>query len=1047
MKRYLMNSIQKRFFTIEQIYDTKLSYNIHFVVKIDGIINSNKFLNTLVKLTERHELLRTSFSLEKKQFVQIIHDHPEIDYTYESVSGEIEEKALYNNFSKRFNLTKAPLLRSKLIQAEKHCYVILEVHHIIADGQSLSILWNEIEAIYFEKSLAPQKIQYKDYGIWQDKKSFTKEEIYWLKEFATNIPTIDLKTDFPRPQKKDFEGINILTDITSEMKEKIVALSHQSEATEFIVMLSIFILFLKGRTNQNELVIGVPVSNRLNTDTHDMLGMFVNTLAIHINLNDEMTFVDLVNSVKEKCYLAYTNREYPFEALVDKLNSRRDASRNPIFDVMFSEEDAYEALTFGDFQINVIPQQLSTSQFDMSVAISKGRNKSSLSLTLSKSLFKEDTASMMTRQYLNLVDRVCMNPMKLIIDCASLDENAMTEESNVLTEKECHQLLQAFNGAFSKYPKEKTIQQLFEERVAKTPDAIALIFGEEKMTYKELNEKANQLARVLHSKDTGSNRLVAMMVERSFEMIVGILAILKSGNAYLPIEPEHPKEWKRFILDDSRTPILLTQSWLNESVEFKGACMNLDDEQLYQGDVNNLKLLENSEDLACVLYTSGSTGKPKGVTLPHKSIVSLLYNMEKYYPLTKGDAYLFKTAYTFDVSVTELFGWFITGEKMVILQPGDEKLPNKIIDAIDKHRITHLNFVPTMLCVFLDELKNRPDGSCQTMKYTFAAGEPLKQDIVSTYYELLKTSKLENIYGSTETSNNTQYTTVANEPNADIPIGKPFSNVFVYILDEHQNMVPIGTPGEICVSGDCLAKGYLNRPDLTAEKFIPNPFAPEMRLYRTGDLARWLPDGKIECLGRIDQQVKIRGFRIELREIESRMRALPHIQESAVIVKERNSIKFIYAYYKSKMTYDPDKLKEFLIKELPEHMIPHCFVKVDEFSYTKSGKLDRKSLLDMKANNMIVLENFKNETERLVSNIFKEVLGVEQAGREAKFLELGGDSLTVIKVNHLIGKTLNHHLEVKDILELNSIRNIASKLEKMEEKVDNNDSTTAAFAI
>lgn len=1035
---------------------------MHLVVKIEGIIHSDQFQKMLVKLTERHEPLRTSFGIEGKQFVQVINENPQIDYTYEVVKGEIEEKKLYENFAKNFDLRTAPLLRSKLVQTEKDAYVIVEIHHLIADGASLNILWKDMEAIYFEKNLNSPNIQYKDYGAWQDKKSFVKEEMYWLKEFESALPTVNLVTDFPRPQKKNFEGIHVLTELAGSLKEKTAAILRQTEATEFIVMLSIFVLFLKKHTHQNDLVIGIPVSNRLHMETYDLLGMFINTLAIRINLSDDMTFLDLVNAVKDKCYLAYENREYPFEQLVGQLNVKRDASRNPVFDVMFSQEDAYEGLTFGKFQISVIPQPSFVSPFDLSIAIIKGKQKDSVSLTLSKSLFREETAYRMARQYAMLVDHVCAYPMKLVSDDFILDEEVSglaTEASYVMAMKhpnhetclkrteemvyESIEQLLHFNHTWIAYPKDRMIHQLFEKQVAQVPDDVALILGEERMTYKALNEKSNQLARSLRSNGIGSNCLVGMMMERSFEMMVGILGVLKSGGAYLPIEPEHPKEWIRFILEESGTPILLTQSWLNKNIEFEGKRMNLDDERIYQGRCNDLKTTNNSEDLACVLYTSGSTGKPKGVMITHKSVVNLLFDLERRYPLKPGDAYLFKTAYTFDVSVTELFGWLIAGEKVVILQPGDEKQPGKIREAIGQHRITHLNFVPSMLRVFLEALKDRLDRDFQTIKYTFVSGEVLKQDVVTTYYTLFKGSRLENIYGSTETSHNTRYTTVMNEQHLTVPIGQPFANVSFYILDQNRSSVPIGIPGEVYISGDSLAKGYLNRPDLTAEKFVSNPFIPGMKMYRTGDLARWLPDGNIEYLGRIDQQVKIRGFRIELGEIESKMREFPGVQESAVMIKERNGIKLICAYYKSEVTYEFNDLKQTLMKGLPEYMIPHYFIRVDDFLYTKSGKLDKKALLDMKWDHPNGVENLKSEAEIVISDIFKQVLGVEQAGREAKFLELGGDSLTAIKMSHLIEKKLNDHLQIKDILVLNSVKNMASKLEIREKKGENHDVSIA----
>ncbi|MCL2427252.1 MAG: amino acid adenylation domain-containing protein, partial [Oscillospiraceae bacterium] len=523
------------------------------------------------------------------------------------------------------------------------------------------------------------------------------------------------------------------------------------------------------------------------------------------------------------------------------------------------------------------------------------------------------------------------------------------------------------------------------------------------MTYDELNKRSNQLAWLLRDRGVKADSIVAIMTERSFEMIIGILGILKAGGAYLPIDPEYPENRIEFMLNDSGTEILLTQTHLYDKADYGGERINLDESCIYDGGTGNtlnLKSLNSSSDLAYVIYTSGSTGRPKGVTVEHKSVVNLLHDMEKHYPLTENGCYLLKTTYIFDVSVSEIFGWFIAGGKLIILKPGYEKKPEKIIEAIHEGGVTHINFVPSVLNVFLDEAKDTPGNGLRTLKYVFAAGEILNQGAASAYYKLSKMGIMENLYGPTEATVFTaRYTTVINEKNLSVPIGKPLTNYQTYILISDNKLSPIGVPGELCISGDGLARGYLNRLELTAEKFISNPFAPGTRMYRTGDLARWLPDGNIEFLGRIDNQVKVRGFRIELGEIERRLLEDEDVKEATVVVREdKLGDRYLCAYIVSDSNIQVSELRKQLSASLPDYMMPSYFVQLGTLPLTPSGKVDRKALPEPESGVQNEYVAPRDSVEEILAQVWCEVLGCEKVGINDNFFELGGDSIKAIRI-------------------------------------------------
>ncbi|SFB47763.1 non-ribosomal peptide synthetase, partial [Clostridium frigidicarnis] len=591
-----------------------------------------------------------------------------------------------------------------------------------------------------------------------------------------------------------------------------------------------------------------------------------------------------------------------------------------------------------------------------------------------------------------------------------------------------------------------TIQELFESQVEKTPDNIAVIFEDKKLTYRELNEKSNSLARILRTKGVKADSIVAIMIDKSVEMIIGIMGILKAGGAYLPIDPSSPSDRIKYMLKDSGTNILLKKDVFVKKLEFSGEVIELFDSSLFVGDINKLEKGSSANNLAYVIYTSGTTGKPKGVLIEHRNVVNLLNHMQIRYPIQQNDVYLLKTNYIFDVSVTELFSWFMGGGTLAINKHDNQKDMNNIIDSIKRYKVTHINFVPSMLSVFNEVIGNDLE-KVNSLKYVLAAGEELKPRVVYDFYNKFNNVKLENLYGPTETTvYASMYSTDKGKQYRSIPIGVSTQNAKLFVVNNNK-LQPVGIPGELCISGDGLARGYLNNQELTAEKFVDNPFEQGTKMYKTGDLVRWLTDGNIEFLGRIDNQVKIRGFRIELGEIENKLLKHEDVKEATVIVIEgKEDDKHICAYIISDKEINELNLKEHLKENLPEYMVPSYFVKLEEMPITSNGKLDRRALSKPNLDERLTsYEAPRNNLEQTLIRIWSQVLGIDKIGINDNFFELGGHSLRAMVLISKIHKELNKEITLKELFKLptikelnelieNSQENPYSKIQKVEER-------------
>lgn len=1021
---YEASSAQKRMYLLQQFDLKSTGYNMPRVMVVEGELNAERLEESFFKLIKRHESLRTSFELIGEDIVQKI--HKEVEFGVDIL--EAEEKALKSivkNFVKPFDLSKAPLIRVKIVKISEEKHMLLfDMHHIISDGVSMSILWHEFSELYKGNDLPELRIQYKDFSVWQNElfKSdiMKKQEKHWLEVFSGEVPKLNMPTDFNRPLVQSFEGDYIGFKIDKEEHNKIKKLMAETGTTMYMVLLSMFNIVLSKYTGQEDLVVGSPIAGRRHGDLGNIIGMFVNTLAMRNYPSSEKTFREFLTEVRENALKAYENQDYQFEELVDKLQIQRDMGRNPLFDVMFvmqnigrvSIEEAIPELRFSWYGTGE-----RTSKFDITLLAFEGDNEIKLGVEYSTKLFKKETIERLTGHFLKIVIEVVNNYEIRLSDI------------NMITDGERRQILNEFNDTKADYPRGKTINELFEEQVERTPDNIAVVYEDKQLTYRELNERANQLARILRNKGVRPDDIVGIMVERSLEMIVGIMGILKAGGAYLPIDPKYPKDRIEYMLKDSNTKILLSKSDFVVSIDFDGVVIDLFKDNLFIEDFNNLDKVNSSRNLAYVIYTSGTTGNPKGAMIEHMALVNRLIWMQNKYPLNDNDTILQKTTYTFDVSVWELLWWSLVGAKVCMLSPNNEKDAVKIVEAINKHSVTIMHFVPSALEVFLYCLEDSKKVSIlNSLRQVFSSGEVLKAKQVSRFYkEFGNSKKLINLYGPTEAAIDVSYfETTSNSDVKAIPIGKPISNINLYILDKNRRLQPIGVAGELYISGDGLAREYLNKPELTAEKFVNNPFEPNTKMYRTGDLVRWLSDGNIEFLGRIDNQVKIRGFRIELGEIESKLLQHDDVKEAvALVVESEDEDKYICAYIVSEKEINELALNDYLKESLPEYMIPTYFVKVDKMPITYNGKLDIRTLPKPNINERLTsYEAPRNVTEEALVRIWSEVLGIDKVGINDKFFDLGGHSLKAIMLAGKIYKEFNIEMSLKVIFKIPTIKDL-----------------------
>jgi tyrocidine synthetase-3 len=1012
---YPLSSAQKRLYVLQQVEPDSTAYNVPYAGTMEGEIDVEVLENIFRRLIRRHESLRTSFHMLNDRPVQRIHDEVEFNI------GLIGTIVPMETFVRPFDLARAPLLRVQLSEiADTGHGLMVDMHHIITDGTSMDLLVKEFMALAGGEELPPLKLQYKDYSQWQNSETqrvaLEKQEEYWLDRFAGEIPVLHLPVDFPRPAIQVFEGAAWGDTLSIEESAVIRKLAADTGATLYMVLLSLYTVLLAKISGQEDIVVGTPVAARRHADLEPIIGMFVNTLALRNYPAGEKEFKAFLEEVKTRTLEAFENQEYQFEDLVDRLDVPRDAGRNPLFDVFFSVPNMN---TTGPAPPPQPPQRppetqptagQQTVKFDLSFTCLEAGDTIRCSFQYCTRLFKPETVLRMWGYF------------KKIFAAVREDESVLLSNIDIISEEEKHRILYEFNDTSSEYPGEKLIHHMFEDQAARTPERIAILGNNRSyrshgtyLTYKELDRQSTHLSRYLRQK--GAADIVAVNMERSIEMIIAIMAILKAGSAYLPIEPGYPVERIQYILKDSNASMVLTSplEW---------------DETPRSGGPET----SGAASLAYIIYTSGSTGKPKGVAVEHGSAMNVLDYLYRTYPFTENDAYLFKTSYIFDVSVSELFGWYWDGGRLAVLENGAEKDPGRIIDAIEEHKVSHINFVPSMFTVFVDALNPTNINRLASLKYIFLAGEALPPAVVRRFRELDRHISLENIYGPTEgTIYVSKYSLSEWTGEGGIPIGCPVQNIMLYIFDRHGHIQPIGVAGELCIGGAGVARGYLNRPELTAEKFTNNG-----SLYKTGDLARWWSDGNIEFLGRLDHQVKVRGYRIELGEIESCLLSHETVKEAVVVAgTDVQGGQRLCAYIVPRSPgagLNVNELKRYLSHLLPEYMLPSSMTGLEKLPLTPSGKVNRK---DLPAPVFTAGEGHtasRDTVEKKLAFIWSEVLGVPDAsaiGIDDHFFQAGGHSLSATVMVTKIHKAFDVKLSLGEIFKTPRIRELAVTIKGM----------------
>lgn len=1034
-----MSSAQKRQWFLYEMDRENPYYNNTLVIRLTGEIHLPILRSSIIELVNKHETLRTTFVMVDGIPSQIIADEElveieEIDLKHLSAEETLQklEGLRQREANTAFKIENSAFRAKVILIDEKRVEILLSVHHIVSDGWSMGILVKDIAEIYEdirqwgESKQEPLPIQYADYTLWQNEfmkgEEFSKQLSYWKEKLAEDIPVLDLPLDKPRPPIQTYRGKVKTFTLHENMTRMLKEICQEEECTLFMLLLSAFSSLLHRYTGQEDLVVGSLVANRNREQIEKLIGFFVNTLPLRINLHREMQFTELLSQVKKTTIDAYDHQDVPFELLVDELQIERDSSRNALFQVLFVLQNAQlQAVDLEKATMELEILDSDTAKFDMSVQIFELEDTLSIKLEYNTDLFFDDTIERFLAHYETILASVIHN------------QKAKIGELSILPQSEYTKLVSEWNEKSATYNGNQCIHELFEAAVHKTPSATALIYRNKEMTYEDVNAQANALAHKLRDAGVGPNQVVGVLCDRSFEMVVGILAVLKAGGAYLPIDTAYPMQRTEYVLQNSEATILLTKEcYLKESLDFEGEVFYLDDARLFEGDRRDLQNINNPTNLAYIIYTSGSTGNPKGVMVAHQSVVNLLLDLQEKYPVLAEDKHLLKTTYTFDVSVAEIFGWFHAGGTLVIAGHGDEKDPEKLIQLIQCHKVTHINFVPSMLHAMLQALDEKDFAIMNRLKYIIVAGEAVSPELCNRLYAHCPNVKLENLYGPTEGTIYATGFSIHKEMNvANVPIGKPLSHVETYILDQNNQIVPIGVPGELCLGGICVAKGYMKEPVLTEEKFVVNPMKQSERMYRTGDLVRWLADGNIEYLGRIDNQVKIRGFRIELGEIEAAIAALEDVVQTIVTtMTDHKGANKIVAYVVSEK-YDEERIREHVKKTLPQYMVPSYFVSMKALPLNKNGKVDRKQLhsVDLYETSMdTVIVGPRNEKEAMLSVIWQELLGLENISVHDNFFKLGGDSILAIQMIRRV-KQQNYYLNPKQIFQYQTIAELASKLQ------------------
>ena len=1024
---------QQRLWFLHQLEPSSTAYHLPGMLRLKGALDEQALQRAFDGLASRHAILRTRLlpPPEGKTVPQQVVDAPapiNIERTDLNESGDLE-KALSVHaqefMGRPFLLSEECLWRAGLVRvSEKEWRLLICMHHAISDGLSVSVLLRDFSVLYEaicrgeEPILDALPVQYTDFAVWQRQwlsgGEGERQLNYWRHQLGHEHPVLELPADRPRPARQSFLGAYHRFTLTEPLSKQVHALAAAYNATPFMVLLATYNVLLHRLSGQNDLRVGVPIAGRNRHETENLIGFFVNTQVLRCEIDTASHFDRVLESVREAAIDAQAHQDLPFEQLVEVLQPERSLSHNPLFQVLYDHQrrgDGHQIHLPG-LETETLEIEGGTTQFDLALNTQEDGDGVLLgSWNYATDLFDVETIKHFHCQFECLLEQVVASPESVIGDYDLLDENQ-------------RQQLKAWNHTTLDYGQPRPVHRLFERQAMLHPGREALIFGEQRLSYSELDRAANRLAHYLLAQGMSSQTLVGLAVERSVEMVVALYAMHKAGTAYVPIDPDHPQARQQQVLGDADVTLLLTHDAVvgRLSPDHGLAIVNLDRLNLscQPTTVPNIPL--SPKQRAYVIYTSGSTGKPKGVANTHEALYNRLQWMQSAYQLEEGDSVLQKTPYSFDVSVWEFFWPLMVGARLVVAQPGDHHDPQRMVKLIRKESVTTLHFVPSMLTAFLAQ---EDLSGCDSLRRIVCSGEALPKDVQDRALERLPQARIYNLYGPTEAAIDVTHWTCCQDERTTVPIGRPIGNLQIHILDSRLTPQPIGIPGELYIGGAGLAEGYHGRPDLTAEHFIPSPFAVGQRLYRSGDSARWCRDGTLEYLGRLDHQIKLRGLRIELGEIEAVMRTRPDVDEAAVTTHHGQLVGYVQG-----SDVDIEALQAELRHYLPEYMVPTHIVTLETFPLSANGKLDRKALPSpaMKGADYEVPQT---QTERQLAELWQEVLEVERVGRRDNFFSLGGHSLLGVHLVHRIQKVLKKTLPLNVLFESATLAALAAMLERV----------------
>lgn len=1037
-----LSHAQQRLWFFQQLDPDSALYNLPVAVLLGGRLDEEALRRAIVMVGQRHEMLRTRFESDEGNPTQIAMsaETTPIAMSVVNFSGRTRgyrdaevQRFLQEEAKRPFDLSAGPLWRAVLVRlgSEEHI-LLITLHHIAADGWSCGVLLNELAALYRDfcsgrnPSLAELPIQYADYAVWQRERlqgeRLEPQLNYWKTQLAGAPEVLELPTDRPRPSTQTFRGQWRAQELPSALGQRLQELSRSEGATLFMTLLAAFQTLLYRYTRQTDIIVGTPVAGRMQRETEDLIGVLINTLPLRGNLSGNPTFRELLGRVRELTLAAFTHQELPFEKLVEELRPERSPSYSPLVQVMFVLQNAPAPdWQFADLTMTPLPLATATAKFDLTLAVEEGPQGLAVAIEYNSDLFDDATIHRMLEHWQVLLEGIASDPDQRIGDLP------------LLTETERKRLLVEWNGTSTDYPREKTIHELFAEQARQTPEAIAASFVDGVLTYSELDLRSNRLAHYLRGCGVSANGLVGVCLERSPEMLVALLGILKAGGAYMFLDASYPKERLALMIEDACPPVILTTTAFEARLPSNTRLLRFDGAEFAAvAEAPESPPIEATKpsDLAYVSFTSGSTGRPKGVCVPHRGVVRLVRDTS-YARFAADEVFLQLAPIAFDASTFEIWGALLNGARLAVF-PAQMPTLAALGEFVQRQGVTTLWLTAGLFHQVIDERWESLHGVRQLL----AGGDVLSPLQVRKALERLPGCRIINGYGPTE---NTTFTcchriTVESLQRSSIPIGRPISNTTVYILDERLQPVPIGVPGELYTGGDGLARGYLNRAELTAGKFVSHPFLsdPDARLYRTGDLARWMSDGRIEFLGRIDLQVKIRGFRIELDEIETVLSRHPAVRSCAVVVQpRRDAEKKLLACMTLNEKPGPSAkdLRRFLADKLPDYMVPTGFTFLDELPLDPNGKVDRRRLASTASAQPERVRTLPRDgVERRLVKIWEDILDVRPIGVTDGFFELGGHSLLAVRLLARIESVFERKLPLAAIFQAATIEELAGVL-------------------